>query len=52
MNKAFVKDDDTWQDLEIELDPRADIPTGSSNVRTPAGEQELEIVEVCYCEIK
>ena len=37
MNKAFVKDDDTWQDPEIKLDPRADIPAGSRNYMTPAG---------------
>jgi transcription elongation factor GreB len=37
MNKAFVKDDDTWQDPEIELDPRADIPAGSRNYMTPRG---------------
>lgn len=37
MNKAFVKDDDTWQDPELERDPRADIPPGSRNYMTPAG---------------
>jgi len=26
VNKAFVKDDDTWENPEIQLDPRADIP--------------------------
>ena len=37
MSKAFVKDDDTWQDPEIEIDPRADIPAGSRNYMTPQG---------------
>lgn len=41
MNKAFVKDDDTWQDPEIDLDPLADIPTGSRNYMTPAGVRRL-----------
>ena len=41
MNKAFVKDDDTWQDPEIELDPRADIPAGSRNYMTPRGVSSL-----------
>ena len=41
MNKAFVKDDDTWQDPEIELDPRADIPAGSRNYMTPIGARRL-----------
>jgi transcription elongation factor GreB len=41
MNKAFVKDDDTWQDPEIELDPRADIPAGSRNYMTPRGVRRL-----------
>ena len=41
MNKAFVKDDDTWQDPEIELDPRADIPAGSRNYITPRGMRRL-----------
>jgi hypothetical protein len=31
MNKAFVKGDDIWEDLGIELDPRTDIPEGSRN---------------------
>ena len=31
MNKAFVKGEDIWEDLETELDPRADIPEGSRN---------------------
>ena len=29
MNNALVKDDGTWQDPEVELDPRADIAAGS-----------------------
>ncbi len=41
MNKAFVKDDDTWQDPQIELDPRADIPAGSRNYMTPGGVRRL-----------
>ncbi len=41
MNKAFVKDDDIWEDLEIELDPRADIPAGSRNYMTPPGARKL-----------
>lgn len=41
MNKAFVKDDDTWQDPEIELDPRADIPAGSRNYMIPRGMRKL-----------
>ena len=41
MNNAFVKDDDTWQDPEIELDPRADIPAGSRNYMTPRGMRRL-----------
>ena len=41
MNKAFVKDDDTLQDPEIELDPRADIPAGSRNYMTPRGMRRL-----------
>lgn len=41
MNKAFVKDDDTWEDPEIELDPEADIPAGSRNYMTPQGAGRL-----------
>jgi transcription elongation factor GreB len=41
MDKAFVKDDDAWQDPEIELDPRADIPAGSRNYMTPRGVRRL-----------
>ena len=41
MNKAFVKDDDTWEDPEIELDPEADIPAGSRNYMTPQGARRL-----------
>jgi transcription elongation factor GreB len=41
MNKAFVKDDDTWEDPEIELDPEADIPVGSRNYMTPQGAARL-----------
>ena len=41
MNKAFVKDDDTWEDPEIELDPEADIPAGSRNYMTPQGAARL-----------
>ena len=41
MNKAFVKDDDTWEDPEIELDPLADIPAGSRNYMTPPGARRL-----------
>jgi transcription elongation factor GreB len=37
MSKAFVKDDDSWQDPEIEIDPRADIPVGSRNYMTARG---------------
>jgi transcription elongation factor GreB len=41
MNKAFVKDDDTWEEPEIELDPEADIPAGSRNYMTPQGAARL-----------
>jgi len=41
MNKAFVKDDDTWEDPEIELDPQADIPEDCSNYMTPRGAGRL-----------
>lgn len=41
MSKAFVKDDDTWEDPEIELDPQADIPAGSRNYMTPQGASKL-----------
>ena len=41
MNKAFVKDDDTWEDPEIELDPQADIPEDCSNYMTPQGAGRL-----------
>ena len=41
MNKAFVKEDDTWEDPEIELDPEADIPAGSRNYMTPQGAERL-----------
>jgi transcription elongation factor GreB len=41
MNKAFVKDDDAYEDLEIELDPEADIPAGSRNYMTPQGARGL-----------
>ncbi len=41
MSKAFVKDDDICEDLEIELDPRADIPAGSRNYMTPPGARKL-----------
>jgi transcription elongation factor GreB len=41
MSKAFVKDDDTWDDPEIELDPQADIPDGSRNYMTPQGASKL-----------
>ena len=41
MNKAFVKDDDTWEDPEIELDPEADIPAGSRTYMTPRGAARL-----------
>jgi len=41
MNKAFVKDDDTWEEPEIELDPEADIPAGSRNYMTPQGAGRL-----------
>jgi len=37
MNKAFVKDEDAWEDPQIELDPRANIPAGSRNYMTPQG---------------
>ncbi|NNF98554.1 MAG: transcription elongation factor GreB [Desulfobacteraceae bacterium] len=37
MNKAFVKDDDAWEDPELIRDPHADIPPGSRNYMTPAG---------------
>jgi len=42
MSKAFVKDDDTWEDPEIELDPQANIPAGSRNYMTPQGARRLE----------
>jgi transcription elongation factor GreB len=41
MSKAFVKDDDTWDDPEIELDPQADIPADSRNYMTPQGASKL-----------
>ena len=41
MNKAFVKDDDTWEDPEIELNPLADIPAESRNYMTPPGARRL-----------
>jgi len=41
MNKAFVKDDDHWDDPEIELDPQAGIPPGSRNYMTPRGADRL-----------
>jgi len=42
MNKAFVKDDDTWEDPEIELDPQANIPAGSRNYMTQQGARRLD----------
>jgi transcription elongation factor GreB len=41
MNKAFVKDADSYEDPEIQRDPRADIPAGSRNYMTPAGAARL-----------
>ncbi len=41
MNKAFVKDDDTYEDPQIQRDPQADIPAGSRNYMTPAGAARL-----------
>ncbi|RPI75051.1 MAG: transcription elongation factor GreB [Desulfobacteraceae bacterium] len=41
MNKAFVKDDDTYEDPEIQLDPREGIPEGSRNYMTPQGARRL-----------
>jgi len=41
MNKAFVKDEDGWEDPQIEPDPRADIPAGSRNYMTPQGAAKL-----------
>jgi transcription elongation factor GreB len=41
MNKAFVKDDDTWEDPLIRRDPQADIPTGRRNYMTPRGARLL-----------
>jgi transcription elongation factor GreB len=42
MNKAFVKDDDIWEDPEIELDPQANIPAGSRNYMTRQGARSLQ----------
>jgi len=41
MSKAFVKDDDAWEDPDIELDPGADIPAGRRNYMTPRGAHRL-----------
>ncbi len=40
MNKAFVKDDDTWEDPKIELDPQLNISAGSHNFMTRQGKIE------------
>ena len=37
MNKAFVKDEDAWEDPQIEPDPHANIPAGSRNYMIPQG---------------
>lgn len=41
MNKAFVKEDDAWDEPEAPVDPLADIPAGSRNYMTPAGAAAL-----------
>lgn len=41
MNKAFVKDDDNWEDPQIDLNPLANIPPGSRNYMTPHGARKL-----------
>ena len=41
MNKAFVKDDDTYEDPEIRFDSRDGIPEGSRNYMTPQGARRL-----------
>ena len=41
MNKAFIKGDDIWEDLEIELDPRANIPEESRNYMTSPSARKL-----------
>lgn len=41
MNKAFVKEDDAWEEPEAPVDPLADIPAGGRNYMTPAGAAAL-----------
>jgi transcription elongation factor GreB len=41
MNKAFIKDDETYEDPEIQFDPRDGIPEGSRNYMTPRGARRL-----------
>jgi transcription elongation factor GreB len=41
MNKAFVKDDDTYEDPEIQRDPGDGIPEGGRNYITPQGAARL-----------
>ncbi len=42
MNKAFVKEDDAWEEPEAPIDPLADIPAGGRNYMTPAGAAALK----------
>ena len=42
MNKAFVKEDDAWEEPEAPVDPLADIPAGGRNYMTPAGAATLK----------
>ena len=41
MNKAFVKEDDAWDEPEAPVDPLAGIPTGGRNYMTSAGAAAL-----------
>ena len=41
VNKAFVKEEDAWEEPEAPVDPLADLPPGSRNYLTPTGAAAL-----------